>query len=116
MSGANKSDDIIKANRPREMTAAIDQLLSYCRENERVCPIPDKWNQLYQMLPDTHRKGGGWEPSLPLILNAWWEASDDQKRQRFTEHVRWAVEHAALDEIGQFLRSLAESDWYHRGD
>src|SRR5436309_2524782 len=54
------------------MSESLEQLLSYCRENGRVCPVPTRWNELYQMLPETRQKGLGWEPSSPLILAAWW--------------------------------------------
>jgi hypothetical protein len=58
----------------------LEQVLSYCRENERVCPVPQQWHHLYEMLPDQCRRGNSWEPPLPLILAAWWEASDVEKQ------------------------------------
>ena len=95
------------------MTGSLEQLLSYCRENGRVCPVPTRWNELFQMLPETRRKGVGWEPSLPLILAAWWESSDDDKQERLGEHIRWAHDRGALAKVADFLRSLPESDWHH---
>jgi hypothetical protein len=91
----------------------LEQLLAYCSANSRVCPQPQRWNELYQMLPETHRKGMGFEPPVPLILAAWWEASDRQKKERLKVHLLWANDHGALATIGKFLRSLAESDWHH---
>lgn len=46
-------------------------LLAYCRENNRVCPKPGRWDDLWKLLPERQRVGGGWEPALPLILGAW---------------------------------------------
>jgi len=37
-----------------------EDILDYVVENERVCPKPDKWNELWQMLPDKQRVGNGW--------------------------------------------------------
>src|ERR1700741_3968707 len=74
----------------RPMSEFLEQLLSYCRENGRVCPVPMRWNVLYQMLPETRQKEVGWEPSLPLILAAWWESSDGDKQERLAGHIRWA--------------------------
>jgi hypothetical protein len=71
--------------------------------------VPTRWNELYQILPNTRRIGVGWEPAGPLILAARWEASMDQKRERLVEHIRWAHKHGALDTVANFLRSLPET-------
>lgn len=88
---------------------SLDQLVVYCRDNERVCPRPQEWNQLYQMLPDVKPRGLGWKPSAPLILAAWWETSDEEKQERLETHLRWAAEHDALEPVEQFVRSLTEN-------
>jgi hypothetical protein len=93
----------------------LDKLLGYCGENDRVCPMPLSWHQVWDMLPGKKR-GSGWEPPPPLILAAWWETSDQAKRERFELHLRWAAEHGALDKVAQFLRSFPEIEWHHSGD
>jgi hypothetical protein len=93
--------------------ADLEQLLAYCSNNSRVCPQPQRWNELYQMLPDTRRKGAGFEPALPLILAAWWEATNSQKKERLKDHIQWASEHGALSKVDDFLRSLPEGEWHH---
>ena len=98
------------------MNESAEQLLAYCQENGRVCPIPDKWNQLWEMLPDRVRKGAGWEPPLPLILAAWHHTSGLEKRLRLSEHIEWAETHQQLPEIDSFLRELSESEWHHLND
>jgi hypothetical protein len=92
---------------------SIDSLMDFCQQNNRVCPMPNKWNQLYDMLPGRRREGLGFKPASPLILAAWYEATDLMKRDRLFEHLRWASDHRALDAVGRFLRSLAENDWHH---
>jgi hypothetical protein len=64
------------------MTALAD-LMTEASKDGRVCPQPMIWDQLWELLPDRHRVGAGWEPPLPLILAACWEASDSDKRSRF---------------------------------
>jgi hypothetical protein len=91
-------------------------LLSYCAENNQVCPMPLPWHQVWDMLPNKKYEGAGWYPPLPLILAAWWDTSDDAKRERFELHLRWAAGHGALDTVAEFLRSFPESEWHHRGD
>ena len=69
------------------------------------------------MLKDTRQKAtGGWEPSLPLILAAWDFTMPIEKHLRFKEHVQWATDHGQTQEIGNYLRSLPEGDWYHFGE
>jgi hypothetical protein len=65
------------------------------------------------MLPEKRRKGIGFEPALPLILAAWWEASDSEKKERLKVHIQWANGHGALAEVDKFLQSLPEGDWHH---
>ena len=53
-------------------TMILNDLLEFVRTNERVCPQPQRWNELWKMLPNRKRIGNGWDPPLPLILAAWW--------------------------------------------
>lgn len=98
------------------MTETVESVLDYCRKNGRVCPMPQRWNELYQILPDRQPKGTGWEPALPLILAGWWASSDHEKQERLELHVRWAQDHGAFERIANFLHSLPEHDWHHIGN
>ena len=91
----------------------LDQVMAEANRNERVCPQPMKWNELYQLLPDRNRKGSGWEPPLPLILAAWWDTPILSKRLRLREHIEWAEAHDALNQVYEFMASLTEEEWYH---
>lgn len=89
----------------------LEEVLAEVQKNKRVCPGPEKWAQLYEMLPNKRRKGGGCEPPLPLILAAWWDTSALQKMLRLREHVEWAAAHGCLAEIHAFLSELSEDQW-----
>lgn len=65
------------------------------------------------MLPDKKRKGGGWEPALPLILAAWSDTSALQKMVSFREHIEWASDHGDLDLVYRFIAELPENEWHH---
>jgi hypothetical protein len=52
---------------------------------------------------------------LPLILAAWYEP-DLSKMLRLEEHLKWASNNNALNNVDQFLRKLPESEWFHFGD
>lgn len=96
-------------------TESFDSLWSYCTANNRVCPMPQRWAELFEKLKEKKRVGYGWEPALPLILAAWHDTPTLQKVVRFREHIEWARDHGQLDEIGTFLRGLKEEDWFHFG-
>jgi hypothetical protein len=93
----------------------FETLWIYCTANNRA--IPKDWNKLWHLLLNKKQKpSGGWEPPLPLILAAWFETSPLEKHLRFREHILWAEKNNQLAEIGTYLKSLSESDWYHFGE
>jgi hypothetical protein len=94
----------------------LDTLLRLCCSNNRVCPLPIPWNDLWELLPAKKRMGGGWEPAAPLILAAWAHTSSEQKRARLHEHLLWAEQHDALIAVGKFLGELDEDQWLHVGE
>src|SRR5260370_36337824 len=47
----NDSNDCILS----AMSETVDSLTAYCRENNRVCPLPKAWQQLWEMLPEKRR-------------------------------------------------------------
>lgn len=98
------------------MSDSAESLITYCRENDRICPMPQQWYALFQLLPDRKRVGGGWEPALPLILAAWHDTPYLMKMLRVAEHIEWAAEHGALKSVATFLHGLREDQWFHRGD
>lgn len=56
--------------RPLKPMTTLQEALTEAQKNNRVCPQPQEWQQLYDLLPNKKRIGAGWEPSLPLILAA----------------------------------------------
>ena len=96
--------------------ATLDQVLAEAQKNNRVCPQPNQWQELYEMLPNKQRKGASWEPALPLILAAWWDTPAVSKILRLREHVEWASTHGCLDQIYSFLHQLREDQWHHVGE
>ena len=91
----------------------IEQAIVEAEKNDRVCPQPIRWNELYELLPNRHRKGAGWEPAIPLILDGWWNSNIGEKQLRLREHLEWAEAHDALDQVFEFMKGLPEEEWYH---
>ena len=94
----------------------VEDVLAEAQKNKRVCPQPQKWQELYELLPNKKRKGLGWEPALPLILAAWWDTPAMSKMLRLREHIEWAALHGCLDQVHGFIQSLSEDEWHHIGD
>ena len=88
-------------------------LIAFCREHHRVCPLQQNWNTLFEMLPNRKRTALGWEPPLPLNLEAWDHTPAPLKTLRLAEHIEWAAQHGALDAVARFLRALPEEEWLH---
>lgn len=93
-----------------------DQLLDYVKEDNRVCPKPQRWNELWNLLPDRESVRNGWNPPLPLILAAWYETTDVQKQERLATHIRFAAEKGVLERIEVFIKSLSPEDWIYEGE
>ncbi len=96
--------------------ATLEEAFAIAQANDRVCPQPQKWNELYELLPNRSRVGSGWEPPLPLILAAWWDTPAIAKMARLREHLEWADRHGAIDTVHRYMASLTESDWHHVGE
>ena len=106
----------VRRKSERRLVVTLEQALEEAQKNDRVCPLPQRWNELYELLPDRARRGNSWEPALPLILAAWWDTAAMSKKIRFREHIEWASEHGCLDVIYAFMQNLKEEEWFHIGD
>lgn len=91
----------------------LSEVIQEVEKDGRVCPAPDKWHELWEMLPDKKRKGSGWEPPLPLILTAWNDTPIISKKIRIREHIQWAEKHGILDDVYHFLKNLKHNEWYY---
>ena len=85
----------------------LEALWKYCMSNNRVCPMPMKWNDFFNMLKEHENL------DLPLILNGWEMSSPLEKNLRFKDHIQSADDNNQIGEIGKYLRSLKEEDWAH---
>ena len=95
------------------MDAKLESLLTYCQQSDRICPTEHAWTELWEVLPEGTHNDAHWQPPRPLVLGAWWNSSDRDKRLRLQEQIHWAADHGALDAVDAFLRRLPEADWHH---
>lgn len=95
----------------------LDALLAYVQADGRICPKPQRWNKLWEILPDRKQKpSGGWSPPLPLILAAWSHTTGLEKMLRLREHIEYAASNGSLDAVDSFLRELPPEQWHTAGN
>jgi hypothetical protein len=94
----------------------VENVMEYCRANNRICPMPQQWNELWEILPGSRRVISGLRPPLPLILGSWYYSTPDMKMKRFAEHMQWAVNHQAIVPVTGYIYGLAEENWLHFGE
>lgn len=109
--GATNEETQSRAARGSPRT--VESLMVTARRNNRVCPRPLLWTQLYHLL-----EGSGYLdlPHPPVEPWIWTKLSHLQKRLRFREHIEWAERHGKLEQVAGFTEGLAESDWLHMGE
>lgn len=91
-------------------------VMAEARRFNRVCPLPEQWQQLYDLLPAKIISGGSSQPPPPISGPAWSATSAMPKRMCLRDHIEWAEHHGALEVVMLFLQSLPESQWHHMDD
>ena len=89
----------------------LAKLLAYAQTNGHICPQPQEWNALWEMLPRRERVGGDWKPPLPLVLGAWWHTNPMEKQLRLRDHIEYAAIEGMLVAADSFLRGLSPAQW-----
>lgn len=75
--------------------------------NGRICLKPNKWNELYEAMVKIYPER---KRPLPLLLSAWHDTSDIEKRNRFCMHLEFAISAGVAEEV---LKNTSNSDWYY---
>ena len=105
-----------KARPSSRAIGTLEDVLLEARRNNRVCPQPAKWQQLYQMLTVKSQQNSGRQLDPPPVGAAWLETPPLTKRMFFRDHVEWAAEHKCIEDVFAFLKRLPEAHWYHMGE
>jgi hypothetical protein len=93
---------------------SLKDLSDLCNQNDRVCPMPNKWNDLYEIVTTKDHDLGNDQvmPHMPLILGAWWDTTDGDKRNRLSEQLKWCQENNRSDIAWAYLNSLKDDEWH----
>lgn len=93
------------------MSESIINIVLYtCSKSNRI--IPKDWHKFTILLEELAQA----KPPVPLILAAWHYTSISEKQQRFKQQLEWADSHLILEQAHEYLRSLQEEEWYHKGE
>jgi hypothetical protein len=92
---------------------SIEELLNETKKDGRICPQPQVWVALCEVMQGAACDGAGRPPS-PLILAAWHEPHLS-KIIRFQEQMHWADQSGCLPQVAEFIKNMSEENWF-RGD
>ena len=84
-----------KPDAPRGSKAkppTVHDAMVEARRNNRVCPSPARWQQVYEMLPNKQ----GNRPTPPLVGPSWLATPSLSKRMCLREHLDWAEANGGL--------------------
>jgi hypothetical protein len=108
--GIGRAPVPIPTRAPRPLT--LQDAMVEARRNNRVCPKPPRWQELYALLPDRTAT----QPTPPLLGPAWHATPSLSKRMCLREQLAWAEAKGTLPEVLSFLKQLPEEDWHHMGE
>lgn len=97
---------------PISKDPTVHEAMVEARRNNRVCPSPARWQQVYDMLPNKQ----GNRPTPPLVGPSWLATPSLSKRMCLREHLDWAEANGALGAVLSFLKQLPEEEWHHMGE
>ena len=101
----------------------LDEFIKFIEEKHIICPLPIIWNDMYKlMVREIHTKESDWVVDTiykkygtppPLVLNGWNFSTDDEKKERFIEHLNIANKNSKLGLIKSFLMKVKPEDFYY---
>jgi len=93
------------------------ELVEYCQDNDRVCPMPLKWNRAvdgYMRYTSQHKFTKFPPFKFPLILSVWHYASDADKRLRLLTQIYWCYKNYSIGSMYSAIMKIEDDDW-HKG-
>jgi hypothetical protein len=94
----------------------LESAMLVARRNNRVCPRPERWQELFALLPPRQTRRGVQQPPAPIVGAAWAVTPPLTRRLAFREHIEWAEREGVLENVMAFMQSMPEGDWLHMGE
>ena len=87
------------------------ELIQYCSDKNRVCPIPVEWKKVLDILKIRPGNPGY---LTPLILGGW-DSSDKEKQERLISQIEYAASDPEMyNKIENFLLNLKNHQWHYK--
>jgi hypothetical protein len=102
--------------RKGEAIFTLEAALLLARRNNRVCPRPRRWVELYKLLPGRQTQRGVQKAPPPVMGSAWTSTPSLTKRLCLREQIEWAERAGVLEAVMAFLQSMSEEEWVHMGE
>jgi hypothetical protein len=94
----------------------LESAMLVARRNNRVCPRPERWNELSKLLPPRKTLRGSQQPPVAVTGAAWNVTPALTKRLCFREQIEWAESQGVLEDIVAFMQTMSEQEWLHMGE
>ncbi|MEJ5991213.1 hypothetical protein WG902_14520 [Ramlibacter sp. PS3R-8] len=94
----------------------LESAMLVARRNNRVCPRPERWNELSKLLPPRKTLRGSQQPPVPITGPAWGATPALTKRLCFREQIEWAESQGVLENVVAFMQTMSEAEWLHMGE
>jgi hypothetical protein len=105
-----------KPRRDSQPLYTLDSAMLMARRNNRVCPRPERWNELSKLLPTRRTLRGSQQAPAAATGAAWAATPSLTKRLCFRGQIEWAEREGALETIMTFMQSMSEDEWLHMGE
>lgn len=96
--------------------SGADLLTQEAKRNNRVCPKPDQWRQLHDMLRARAPQASAAALAPPFAGTEWQRTTSLAKRLSFRSLIDWTIANALVEDALRFLRALPEDQWHHMGE
>ena len=88
-----------------------EDLIKYCLDNNRICPMPQKWAEVGEIIKIKPGQPGY---LTPLILGGW-DSSDEEKRDKLKKQIDYASKDTEMfEKLKNFILSLKDDDWHYK--
>jgi hypothetical protein len=87
------------------------EVMSMAGKDNRVCPQPTRWLEMYRILQEAGRSQP--LPAQPLTGSAWAATPAMAKRACLREQLEWADRNGCLQRVFEFLQGLPDTDWHY---
>jgi hypothetical protein len=94
----------------------LESAMLVARRNNRVCPRPQRWDALMELLPARKSLRGSQQPPAPPTGAAWAVTPPLTKRLCFREQIEWAEREGVLENVMAFMQAMSEEEWLHMGE